>query len=55
MSQNDKNTANHLYSRVRIYDSLIDAASEECDFDTVERLEHEQDAIRAQLRQIIGL
>jgi len=55
MSQNDKKTANHLFSRVRLYDSLIDAAIEECDFDEQERLEHEQDAIRAQLRQIIGL
>jgi hypothetical protein len=55
MSQNDKDTANHLYSRVRIYDTLIDAAAEECDLDEQERLEKTQDAIRAQLRQIIGL
>lgn len=55
MSQNDKDTANHLYNQVRIYDTLIDAAAEECDFDEQERLEKAQDAIRAQLRQIIGL
>jgi hypothetical protein len=55
MSQDDKNTANHLYDRVRIYDSLIDAASEECDFSEVERLERAQGAIRAELRKIIGL
>ena len=55
MSQNDKDTANHLYNRVRIYEALIEAAAEECDFETEERLTKEQDAIRAQLRQIIGL
>lgn len=55
MSQNDKDAANHLFSRVRIYDTLIDAAIEECDFDEQERLEKAQGEIRAQLRQIIGL
>jgi hypothetical protein len=55
MSQNDKDTANHLYNRVRVYEALIDAAIEECDFDEQERLEKAQGEIRAQLRQIIGL
>ena len=55
MTQNDKNTANHLYNRVRVYDALIDAAIEECDFDEQERLEKAQSEIRAELRRIIGL
>jgi len=55
MSQNDKDTANHLYNRVRVYEALIEAAIEECDFDEQERLEKAQGEIRAQLRQIIGL
>ena len=55
MSQNDKNTANHLYNRVRIYDTLIDAAIEDCDFNEEARLTNAQDEIRAELRKIIGL
>lgn len=53
LSENDKRTAEHLFSRIRVYDSLIETADQNCDFDEVARLESVQDEIRVQLNQII--
>ncbi len=49
----DKAAAEHIFSRIRIYGNLIEAADQENGFAEVARLTAEQDRLRAELRQII--
>lgn len=53
LTAEDKRTAEHLQSRVRIYDELIEQADQECNFAEVTRLTAEQDRIRGEWRALI--